>query len=631
MRFRLRFLRAAGFGFWLSVASQLPDANCALRNPDRQIYETFREATSYRTVVANVDAKLKPLITRRLSSELSFTDLGKHAVYLVLNEGVPIGIVHARTEIGRRGSVELAWALDLDLNVKDFRVQRSRDKHRNAVESDAFRVRLVGRDFKGLLDLLSDDLRSIDRAVLSVPDDPQRIAHTVVLSGLKTRAITEMAFERSVLQARLLGNVHRFFPTTHKVTRLNVTYGQEMAATIERSSAGRDQIDRLALTVLRAVDEAGGSLGSLVFSRWSAHPATPECWFAVSPDGTIRKTLLIGDVMGPTRDRAASLAGMDFNRLASRLASSPASMPAGKDAGCADLRGRDRSTPDVARCGLELERPDVRPRALADPSSFLEEAEAPVILDEIQYAPHLLHHIKDLIDESRTPGRWLLAGSQSFSLMRGVGQTLAGRVAVLTLDPLSVAESRKFPAAPSFDHVLRKAFGTGGTRSSSGKTGKVVDLANWLLRGGSPQVCVEQQVDRQIWFPSYVQTYLERDVRDLAQVGDLTAFTQFVMLVASHTGQILNMTELGRRIGVTGPTAKRWLSVLEASQVIYLLPPFHRNFGKRIRRSPKLYLLDTGLATFLLGLHTKESVLQGPSLGALAETTVVSEWVKTCR
>jgi predicted AAA+ superfamily ATPase len=128
-----------------------------------------------------------------------------------------------------------------------------------------------------------------------------------------------------------------------------------------------------------------------------------------------------------------------------------------------------------------------------------------------------------------------------------------------------------------------------------------------------------------------VQTYLQRDVRDLAQVADLGAFGRFLALVGARSGCVLNMAELSREVGISGPTAKRWLSILETSQLVFLLKPYHRNYGKRLRKSPKLYLLDPGLVTFLLGLHTKEAVLQGPSLGALAETAVVCEWLKACR
>ncbi len=281
---------------------------------------------------------------------------------------------------------------------------------------------------------------------------------------------------------------------------------------------------------------------------------------------------------------------------------------------------------------VSLERPDVRSRALADPGAFLEEHPVPLILDEIQYAPQLLHYIKDRIDEDRAPGRWLMTGSQSFSLMHGVSQTLAGRIAVLTLEPVSTEEIRGRPSRLDLSGLLARVF-AGDSLPSRAPRARTpgVDLVDWLLRGGYPEPRLDPRVDRQLWFASYVQTYLERDVRDLRQVGDLDAFGRFLGLIATRTGNLLNLAELGREAGVSGPTAKQWLSVLEASQIVYLVPPYHRNFGKRIRKSPKLYLLDPGLATFLLGLHSGEAVLQGPSAGALVETAVVSEWVKACK
>lgn len=281
---------------------------------------------------------------------------------------------------------------------------------------------------------------------------------------------------------------------------------------------------------------------------------------------------------------------------------------------------------------LSLERPDVRARALADPVGFFRENQGPVILDEIQYAPQLLHYVKDLIDEDRVPGRWLMTGSQGFSLMRGVSQTLAGRIAVLTLEPLSTEELHGSPSTRSLDGILDRVFGEVAKPSPERRARlKRVDLVDWLLRGGYPEPRLNLRVDRQIWFSSYVQTYLERDVRDMRQVADLGTFGRFLSLIATRTGNLLNLAELGREAGVSGPTAKQWLSVLEASQIVFLVKPYHRNFGKRIRKSPKLYLIDTGLATFLLGLHTSEAVLQGPSLGALVETAVVSEWVKASK
>ncbi len=277
---------------------------------------------------------------------------------------------------------------------------------------------------------------------------------------------------------------------------------------------------------------------------------------------------------------------------------------------------------------LSLERPDARGRALSDPEGFLNDAGAPLVLDEIQYAPGLLHHIKDRIDADRRPGRYVLTGSQSFALMKGVSQSLAGRIAVLSLDPLSAGEAGGAPEATAPDRLLARVFGRGSGRA---RAAAAPEAADWLLRGGYPEPRLNRRVDREIWFSSYVQTYLERDVRDLLRVTDLESFRRFLFLVGTRTGQALNLAELGGELGVSAPTVRQWLSVLRTSQVVYLLRPFHRNLGKRIRKSPKLYLMDVGLATFLLGLHTRPAVLQGPSLGPLLETAVVTEWVKAFR
>ena len=190
-----------------------------------------------------------------------------------------------------------------------------------------------------------------------------------------------------------------------------------------------------------------------------------------------------------------------------------------------------------------------------------------------------------MIEPERKPGWWLLTGSQNFSLMQGVSQTLAGRVAVLTLDPLSVRE-RLQQAQITPETMLEQIF-TLAARTAGNGAGPTVNLAEWLLRGGFPEPCLNKQADRRLWFSGYVQTYLERDVRDLTQVSDLGAFSRFLMLVAARTGNLLNMADLAGEIGISTPTVKRWLSVLETSQLIYLLQPYYKNFGKRIRKSPK--------------------------------------------
>lgn len=279
-----------------------------------------------------------------------------------------------------------------------------------------------------------------------------------------------------------------------------------------------------------------------------------------------------------------------------------------------------------------LERPDVRSRAMADPVGFLSDYPGPVIFDEIQRAPELLHYLKDAIDERRKPGRFLLTGSQSLPLMQGVSQTLAGRVAVLELDPLTVGEASLRPAEPKAAQILARVFGDKPDAPAPRSAAlRAPSLDNWLLRGSFPEIRLHAKVDRELWLSSYVQTYLERDVRELINVGDLDTFSRFLGLVAARTATILNMTDLARDVGVTGPTIKSWLSVLEASHLIYLLRPHHRNLGKRLVKSPKVYMLDLGLASYLTGLHTASAIAQGPSAGALVESAVVAEWVKLFR
>ncbi len=268
-----------------------------------------------------------------------------------------------------------------------------------------------------------------------------------------------------------------------------------------------------------------------------------------------------------------------------------------------------------------LELPETRDLAREDPVGFLADLGDRIILDEIQYAPKLLHHIKDAIDEDRRPGRFLLTGSQDFPLMRGVSQSLAGRVAVLQLDPLSVAETAGASAPPDLSTLMEAG-------NAAPAPGTPPDLGDWLLRGGYPELRLDPAVDRALWMQTYIQTYLERDLRNLEQVADLESFRAFFSLVAAATGQFLNLARLGRDAGVSAPTARRWLNLLATSRLIVLLPPYFRSFGKRIRRSPKLHLLDPGLASWTLGYRDRDSIRQGPALGALAESAVVAELVK---
>ncbi len=268
---------------------------------------------------------------------------------------------------------------------------------------------------------------------------------------------------------------------------------------------------------------------------------------------------------------------------------------------------------------VSLENHDARARALQDPLAFLERHPPPLVLDEIQYVPELLSYIKSSIDEKRLPGRFILTGSQNFALMQGVTQSLAGRAAVLSLPPLSLAEMEGAGGRSLEPGTWLKGL-SGKTPTHRGPA-----LAYFLLGGGYPEPALNKAVDRQLWCGSYVTTYLERDVRSLSGVGDLNQFGRFLRLCASRTGQILNLSEMARDIGVSVPTAKRWLSLLETGYQVLLLYPYYRNIGKRLIKAPKLYFTDTALATYLMGIHDAEALAGSQAYGALFETMVVLE------
>ena len=271
---------------------------------------------------------------------------------------------------------------------------------------------------------------------------------------------------------------------------------------------------------------------------------------------------------------------------------------------------------------VSLEDPDVRIRAKEDPAGFLNQYKPPIILDEIQYLPELLSYIKTKIDENRRAGQWLLTGLQNFPLMHGVSQSLAGRAAILSLLPFSICEQldNAENGLNISDWLKRKDIG------SSCK--KQISLTETLLRGFYPEISSHRKVNRQLWCGSYITTYLERDVRNLANIGDLSQFERFLVACATRTGQILNISEIARDIGISVPTAKRWLSFLETGYQIYLLYPYYRNIGKRIVKSPKLYFNDPALCSYLLGLHEAKTLTGSPSFGNLFETMVVCDFLK---
>lgn len=270
---------------------------------------------------------------------------------------------------------------------------------------------------------------------------------------------------------------------------------------------------------------------------------------------------------------------------------------------------------------LNLENPDVRARAHSDPIGFLASIHGPAIIDEIQYAPILLPYIKAKIDLDRRPGQWLLTGSQNFTLMRGVTESLAGRTAILTLLPLSLAERAGKGINSLTTHELL-------TQSYSPLSSSPIKTARLLFTGGYPEPLANPRLSYSTWASSFVKTYLERDVRDLKNVGDLLQFQSFLKACAIRTGQILDLTDVARDIGVSFTTAKTWLSILVASYQVVLLTPYYQNLGKRLIKRPKLYFLDTGLAAHLMGLSTPNSIAHSPQFGALFETFVVTDFIK---
>jgi uncharacterized protein len=241
-----------------------------------------------------------------------------------------------------------------------------------------------------------------------------------------------------------------------------------------------------------------------------------------------------------------------------------------------------------------LEDPDIIARIRSDPRGFLDDVKTPVIFDEIQNVPELLNYIRSRIDAHPSKkGQWIITGSQDAPLMKGVGESMAGRVAVFQLLPLSVEETPKTS----------------------------------LLKGGFPEVLGKPALSS-LWFRSYIQTYLERDVRAIAAIHDLAVFRRFMMILASRCGQLLNRTDIAAPLGVSVPTVGAWLSILETTNQILLVPPYYENFGKRLIKSPKIYFVDSGLLCHLLGIDNEAALKKSPFSGHLFEGYAASEIVK---
>ncbi len=278
----------------------------------------------------------------------------------------------------------------------------------------------------------------------------------------------------------------------------------------------------------------------------------------------------------------------------------------------------------TARRYVTLDNPMMLGLAREEPALFLQRFPPPVLIDEIQYAPGLLPLIKEAVDAGGGKGQYWLTGSQPFHLMQNVGESLAGRVAVMHLQGLSLGESLGHGA------MLRPFLPDSppGTLVSP-PAAPLTWVFERIWRGSFPALYVGEAPDRDLFYASYVQTYLQRDVRDLAQVGDPMAFTRFLRSAAARTGQLLNIADMARDVGVAPNTAKHWLSILQASGLVWLLEPYHTNLSKRLVKAPKLYFLDTGLAAYLTEWSSPATLEAGAISGAIFETWVVGELLKS--
>lgn len=265
---------------------------------------------------------------------------------------------------------------------------------------------------------------------------------------------------------------------------------------------------------------------------------------------------------------------------------------------------------------VTLDDPDLRALAASDPKLFVERFPAPLIIDEVQYAPELFPVLKMVIDANRRPGMYWLSGSQQFHLMRNVSESLAGRLGILQLAGLSTRELQNDAEAPPFRPPGAQRMATPLAFS---------ELFERIWRGSYPALHGASGVDPRDFYPAYVATYIQRDVRDLAQVGDANTFLRFLRLAAARTGQLLNVSQLANEADLSHTKAREWLSILEASGLLVFLHAFHTNQAKRLVKAPKLYIMDTGLAAWLGQWPSAETLMNGAAAGAFLETYAVTE------
>jgi len=285
------------------------------------------------------------------------------------------------------------------------------------------------------------------------------------------------------------------------------------------------------------------------------------------------------------------------------------------------------SCAEEGRGYVTLDDLDQRELAQRDPALFLQTHRAPLIIDEVQYAPELFTYIKIIVDREKQPGLFWLTGSQKFHLMQRITETLAGRVAIIDMLGFSQAEIRNrafdvepfLPTSSWIEHAR--------ARKEAPLSLQEVYRNIWL--GSYPLVLLNPDTTRDLFYNSYIQTYLQRDVRQILNISDDLSFKRFLRSIAARTGQLLNYSDIARDVEVDHKTVKAWLSVLEASGLIYLLHPYHNNVSKRLLKTPKIYFLDTGLCSFLTQWPSPESLEAGAMSGAILETYMLVEILKS--
>lgn len=285
---------------------------------------------------------------------------------------------------------------------------------------------------------------------------------------------------------------------------------------------------------------------------------------------------------------------------------------------------QDQKEIGIERKYVTLDDPDIRYLAKNDPALFLQRYSPPVLIDEIQYATELLPYIKMSVDRSRQKGDYWLTGSQVFRLMKNVSESLAGRVCIVNLLGLSDAEIYQTPSEPfstDTDYLMK--------RTSVAKPRGLNEIYQRIFKGSMPELYAEETIDWDIYYRSYVDTYLQRDIRDLAQVADEMQFYNFMTIVAAHTSKPVVYQELASAAGISAPTAKKWLSILVSSHIVALVQPYHNNVLKRVVKMPLLHFLDTGLVAYLLRWGTPEALERGAMSGAIFESYVFSEIYKS--